>query len=152
MLASQVSPIEQMGVPFEQAGTPVTHVAVPVVHVTAPVVQDSVPPAQTGAPTAQSAVVVQAAPGAVMLTVTDMLPEAPAGTGPVKVQTIVPAMPTAGVTHVAPGGGVMPWNVVPGGVVKLIETPFSAQKPATHVPALAQGATPLHATGGEPFL
>ena len=58
---------------------------------------------------------------ALMLTVTVKPPLAPAATGLVKVQTIVvPALPTAGVTHVAPAGGVNDWNVVFGGVVKSI--------------------------------
>ncbi len=62
----------------------------------------------------------------VMLTVTVMPPVAPAATGPVKVHTIVPAVPTAGVVQVAPAGGVNDWNVVPGGVVKSMTTPASA--------------------------
>src|SRR5580704_1318628 len=149
MPPSQVSPSVQTGVPFEQAGVPVAHAGVPVAHPMTPPAQAAAPVVQMGAPVEQSASVMQAAPGAVMLTVTIMLPAAPGGTGPVKVQTMVPAMPIAGVTHVAPAGGTIPWKVVPGGVVKSITTPFSAQKPATHVPASAQGAVALHATGVE---
>ncbi len=82
-------------------------------------------------------------------TVTASEPTAPAATGLVKVHTMVPAVPTAGVVHVAPAGGVIDTNVVPGGVVKSITTLVSAQTPATHDPALAQALVALHATAGD---
>src|SRR5437870_2975282 len=71
------------------------------------------------APTVGVAVMVVPAivPG-LMLRVSGMLTEAPeASVAPL--QLIVPVPPMAGVMQVQPAGGVMPWKVVFGGVVKL---------------------------------
>ena len=70
-----------------------------------------------------------------------------------KVQTIVPAVPTPGVVQVAPAGGVSPWNVVPGGVLKSMTPPVSAQKPPTHA-SVAEGqlAGVVQAVLAEPLL
>ena len=64
---------------------------------------------------------------ALMPTVIVKLPAAAAATGLVKVHTMVPVAPTAGVTHVAPAGGVIDWYVVLGGVVKSMTTLVSAE-------------------------
>src|SRR5438094_950742 len=45
--------------------------------------------------------------------------DAPAPNGVAELQLTGPVPPTAGVMHVQPAGGVMPWNVVFGGVERL---------------------------------
>ena len=84
-------------------------------------------------------------------TVIAKVPVAPAATGLVKVHVMVPST-DGGVVHVAPAGGVMDWNVVFAGVVKMIWTCVSAQKPPTHASVLgAQLAEVVHAAAGCPF-
>jgi hypothetical protein len=89
---------------------------------------------------------------AAMATVSEKFPIAPGDTGLVKVHTIVPAAPTAGVVQVAPAGGTNDTNVVFAGVGMSITTPVSAQKPPTQA-SVADGqlAGVVQAVLGEPF-
>src|SRR5437763_13761760 len=62
--------------------------------------------------------VVPAAVPALALRISGMLTEAPAANDEL-LQEMGPVPPIAGVMQVQPAGGVMPWKVVFGGVVKL---------------------------------
>src|SRR5437899_2822765 len=65
---------------------------------------------------------------ALALSVSGMLTEAPEASV-AAVQLIVPVPPMAGVMQVQPAGGVMPWNVVFGGVVKVYVGLFAVKLP-----------------------